>query len=48
METIAVYWEPKPKTYGFKEVIDLSLMNIEIRPEENVPMGSLAYGIGRS
>ncbi len=32
METIAVYWEPKPKTYGFKEVIDLSLMNIEIRP----------------
>ena len=34
METIAVYWEPKPKTYGFKEVFDLSLMNIEIKPEE--------------
>ncbi|MBU0767940.1 MAG: hypothetical protein KJ687_02450 [Proteobacteria bacterium] len=34
METIAVYWEPKPKTYGFKEVADLSLMNIEIKPEE--------------
>jgi aspartokinase len=34
METFAVYWEPKPKTYGFKEVIDLSLMNIEIKPEE--------------
>lgn len=34
METIAVYWEPKPKTYGFKEVIDLSLMNIEIKPEK--------------
>ncbi len=32
METIAVYWEPKPKTYGFKEVTDLSLMNIEITP----------------
>ena len=32
METIAVYWEPKPKIYGFKEVIDLSLLNIEIRP----------------
>ena len=32
METFAVYWEPKPKTYGFKEVIDLSLMNIEIKP----------------
>jgi hypothetical protein len=32
VETFAVYWEPKPKTYGFKEVIDLSLLNIEIRP----------------
>lgn len=32
METIAVYWEPKPKIYGFKEVTDLSLLNIEIRP----------------
>ena len=34
METIAVYWEPKPKTYGFKEVFDLSLVTIEIKPEE--------------
>ena len=34
METIAVYWEPKPKTYGFKEVVDLSLMNVEITPGE--------------
>jgi len=34
VETIAVYWEPKPKTYGFKEVFDLSLLNIEIRPGE--------------
>ncbi|MGA9176263.1 MAG: hypothetical protein WBZ05_03380 [Desulfobacterales bacterium] len=34
METFAVYWEPKPKTYGFKEVIDLSLLNIEIKPEK--------------
>ena len=34
METIAVYWEPKPKTYGFREVIDLSLMNIKIQPEQ--------------
>lgn len=30
METIAVYWEPKPKIYGFIEVSDLSLLNIEI------------------
>jgi len=34
VETIAVYWEPKPKTYGFKEIIDLSLMSIEIKPEK--------------
>ena len=34
METIAVYWEPRPKTYGFKEVTDLSLLNIEIGPEK--------------
>jgi aspartokinase len=34
VETIAVYWEPKPKTYGFKEIIDLSLISIEIKPEE--------------
>jgi len=32
VETIAVYWEPKPKIYGFKEVTDLSLLNIAIRP----------------
>jgi len=34
VETIAVYWEAKPKTYGFREVFGLSLMNIEIKPEE--------------
>ena len=34
METFAVYWEPKPKTYGFKEVSDLSLLNIDIRPKK--------------
>ncbi len=39
METIAVYWEPKPKTYGFKEVFDLSLMAIEIKPEEMLQWG---------
>jgi len=32
VETIAVYWEPKPKTYGFNEVTGLSLLNIAIRP----------------
>ena len=39
METFAVYWEPKPKTYGFKEVIDLSLLNIEIRPGKMTQWG---------
>jgi aspartokinase len=34
VETIAVYWEPKPKTYGFKEVLDLSLINIAIQAEK--------------
>jgi aspartokinase len=34
VETIAVYWEPKPKTYGFIEVTDLTLMTIEIKPEK--------------
>ncbi|MEJ2656266.1 MAG: hypothetical protein P8012_03605 [Desulfobacterales bacterium] len=32
METIAVYWELKPRTYGFKEIFDLSLLDIEIEP----------------
>ena len=45
METIAVYWEPKPKTYGFKEVIDLSLLNIEIRPRK-MPQWGLWLDIG--
>ena len=26
METIAVYWEPKIKTYGFQDAFDLSLL----------------------
>ncbi|MGA8181556.1 MAG: hypothetical protein WB792_15960 [Desulfobacterales bacterium] len=39
METIAVYWEPKPKTYGFKEIIDLSLLDIEIRPGKMAQWG---------
>ena len=34
METIAVYWEQKPKTYGFNEVLDLSLINIAVQPEK--------------
>ena len=34
VETIAVYWELKPKTYGFKEVFNLSLLNIATKPKK--------------
>ena len=39
METIAVYWEPKPKIYGFSEVKNLSLLNIKIKPEITAQWG---------
>lgn len=39
METIAVYWEPKPKTYGFREVSLLSLLSISIKPEKMAQWG---------
>jgi hypothetical protein len=32
VETIAVYWEPRIKTYGFNEVTDLSLLEFLFRP----------------
>ena len=28
METVAVYWEPTIKTYGFKEISDMSLISM--------------------
>ncbi len=37
METIAVYWEPIIKTYGFHEVCDLTLIDCDIR--EIGPLG---------
>ena len=39
METIAVYWEPKPKTYGFSEATHLSLLNIAVKPEKMAQWG---------
>ncbi|MBW1693575.1 MAG: hypothetical protein JRJ41_05320 [Deltaproteobacteria bacterium] len=39
MKTIAVYWEPKPKIYGFSEVKNLSLLNIKIKPEKMAQWG---------
>ena len=39
METIAVYWEPKPKTYGLRDVTDLSLFSIAVKPEKMAQWG---------
>jgi aspartokinase len=39
VETIAVYWEPKPKTYGFREVPHLSLLSIAVKPEKMAQWG---------
>ena len=40
METVAVYWEPKIKTYGFKDVRDLSLLAIEFQSGQLPEWGS--------
>jgi hypothetical protein len=40
METIAIYWEPKIKTYGIAEKIGLSMVSLEIFAEEMVPVES--------
>jgi aspartokinase len=39
VETIAVYWEPKPKIYGFKEVFHLSLLSVAVRPQKMMQWG---------
>jgi len=31
LETIAVYWEPKIKTYGLKEVLELTMIRLEVK-----------------
>jgi aspartokinase len=40
VETIAVYWEPKIKTYGFQEVLDQSLLEIEFEGMQMAAWGS--------
>ena len=42
METIAVYWEPRIKTYGFNRVNDLSLLEVALNPEQ---IAALGFGI---
>ena len=39
METIAVYWEPRIKTYGFNWVSELSLLELVSRPEQIADLG---------
>ncbi len=41
METIAVYWESRAKTYGFDTVRDLSLLQLSTQPDGLVKVGSL-------
>ncbi|NQT56495.1 MAG: hypothetical protein HQ551_09730 [Desulfobacteraceae bacterium] len=42
METIAVYWEPRIKTYGFNKVNDLSLLELVLHPAQ---IADLGFGI---
>ena len=39
METIAVYWEPKIKIYGFNEITDLILLGVSLTLKQMPPMG---------
>lgn len=48
METIAVYWEPKIKTYGFKDVLDLSLLVIEFQSGQLPEWGLSLYEMSDS
>jgi len=36
METIAIYWEPKIKTYGIAERIGLSMVSLDLLTEEMI------------
>jgi len=42
METSAVYWESRIKTYGFQKTVDLSLIELILRAEQ---VGDWSYGI---
>lgn len=48
METIAVYWENKAKTYGFQTELELSLFQISATPHELAKLGSLLLNDTRS
>ena len=46
METIAVYWESKIKTYGFKDVLDLSLLELGFQSGRLPEWGLGLYDMG--
>ena len=41
METIAVYWEPRIKTYGFQRITDLALIEFSCPLSEIKPLGEI-------
>jgi aspartokinase len=48
LETIAVYWENKAKTYGFQTERELSLFQISATPRELANLGSVLLNDTRS
>ena len=46
MQTIAVYWEPRIKTYGFQSVTDLSLVEITFPAQRIRAVGLKLYELG--
>jgi aspartokinase len=41
METIAVYWEPRIKTYGFQRITDLALIEFSYALSDIKPLGEI-------
>jgi len=41
METIAVYWEPRIKTYGFQRITDLALIKFSCPLSKIKPLGEI-------
>ena len=46
MQTIAVYWEPRIKTYGFESATDLSLIEVKLPAQRMSSMGLSIYELG--
>jgi hypothetical protein len=46
MQTMAVYWEPRIKTYGFQSVTDLSLIEVTFPPQRITALGQKLCELG--